>query len=357
MKAGMKRTSVVFLLAAACVLTMALAAGAADLPKELEEARQALAGAMGEVGLSKGDPNLLLLTNAGYGSIGGLSTEAFVDTASHETGCSAGKRSLLAVHTSITEPLWCSVYRKDTGKLAFLKWTGKGFDRQVIDASPERILCPEGWKAAASGLMGPRAFSVISISLTWAVAPPWPLLQAATFHDHFCPGLNSGYMAGLYLMKNMPLSPGQRYVFVTAPGKCAADALQVLFNTTAGKGSGYSMAIGGPSLKTYAKEGVPPSLVAMRVDNKADTCEGRVLGFDWQKAYATTGVKAEEMAPEGGRGNPMFWIARARMSRALAAQPESQLLGYIAELKSFSGKAGLADRVAGGDPYAVAFQQ
>lgn len=353
----MKTLKVVLFLLLTVAFLFPFAAGAATVPQEMGKARQALAGAMTEIGLPKGDPNLLLLTNAGYGSIGRQSTEAFVDVAHQESGCSLGSRSLLTLHTSVMEPLWCSIYRKDTGKLVFFKWAGAGFDRQVIDAAPSSILTPEGWKAASSGLIGPKAFSVISLSLTWAVEPPWPLLLAATFHDHFCPGVNSGYIAGQYLMEKLPLGPGEQYVFVTAPGKCAADALQVMFNATAGKSSGYTMAVNDASLDKYAAGEVKPSIIAMRVNKKADACQGAVLGFDWSKAYTDTGVKAEDMAPKGGPGNPMFWIARVKMSRELARQPEQKLLGYLVEIKSFSGKADLADKVAGGDPYAVVWNQ
>jgi formylmethanofuran dehydrogenase subunit E-like metal-binding protein len=266
-----------------------------------------------------------------------------------------GTRSLLSLHTPIQEPLWCSLYRKDTGALVFLKWTGEGFEEQIINAAPGRILTSEGWREAAAGIIGPRIFSVVSISLTWSVDPPWTLIKAATFHDHFCPGVNSGFIAGEYLIENLPLKPGEKYVFVAAPGKCAADALQVMFNATAGKSSAYAMAINGKTLAKYAEGGVKPSIIAMRVNNKSDRCDGRVLGFDWGKAYEATGVKADEMAPKSGRNNPIFWVARAKMSMELARLPKQKLQSYIVSLKSFSGKASLADQVAGGDPYAVAW--
>jgi formylmethanofuran dehydrogenase subunit E-like metal-binding protein len=123
-----------------------------------------------------------------------------------------------------------------------------------MDASPASILSPEGWKKAASGLMGGRIFSVISISLT-----------------------------------------------------CAAVALQVIFNTTAGKSSGYSMAMDGKTLAEYFSGKIRPATIAMRVNKKADRCEGVVLGFDWGKAYEMIGVKRGDSgcrqrapAPPGG---------------------------------------------------------
>ena len=336
---------------------MAPKAWAGENPVWLDPCREALGRAMSEIGLPKGDRNILVLTNAGYGSVGDQSTEAFLDIVPKETGASMGTRSLLPLHTGIQEPLWCSLYRKDTGKVVFLKWTGRGFEQETIDASPPKILNPEGWKKASSGLIGQRVFSVVSVSLTWSVDPPWALLRAATFHDHFCPGVNSGYIAGQYLMEKLPLGRGDKYVFVISPGKCAADALQVMFNTTAGKASGYAMAIAKEDLDKYTKGGVQPSIIAMRVNKKSDTCDGMALGFQWNKAYADTGVSSQEMAPKGGPGNPMFWIARVKMSRELARMPKERLLGYITTLKVFAGKADLADKVAGGDPYAVIWKK
>lgn len=321
------------------------------------KAQEALAKAMAELGLPKGDTNLLVLTNAGLGHIGGQTTETFVNIAGKETGASRGMRSMFTVHTSIQEPLWCALYRKDSGKIVFFKWTGDGFAQQVIDASTEKILSPEGWKAASGGLVGKNLFSIVSISLTWAVNPPWNLLLTSSFHDHFCPGLNAGYIFSEYLMAKLPLGAQDRYVTVTAPGKCPADALQVLLNTTGGKGSGYVMHIGNDVLQKYAKGSVQPSVVAMKVNSKSDLCEGIVLGIDWDKVMADTGVKREHLYSKDVPSDPWFWISRVKASRELAKMPKEKLLGYVVELKRFSGKASLAEKVASGDPYAVVWAQ
>lgn len=321
----------------------------------LDAARQDLNTVLADIGAPIGDRNLLLITDAGYATLENQSTESFLDLA-QLTGCSLGRRSLLTVHASIQDPLWYALYHKGTGKIIFSKWTGKGFEKQTIDASATGILIPEKWKEASAGLIGTKLFSVASICLTWAVGPPWPLLQAACFHDHFCPGVNAGYIAGLHVMEHMPLEPEEHYVFVSSPARCPADALQVMFNTTTGKSSGFAMAISDKAIEKYAVNGVSPFVVAMRVDRKKDACVGRILGFDWNKANADTGVKAEEISPVGGPKNPMFSISRVKMSRELAGLPKEKLLSYIVEIKSFSGKAALADQIAGGDPYAVVWQ-
>ncbi len=320
-------------------------------------AQDAIGRAFAESGSPKGDGNLLVLTNAGYGQLGPQTTEAFLDIAERATGCSVGRRSLLAVHSSIDEPLWFSVYRRDTGKMVYARWTGQGFAQQVVDCSPEKILTPEGWRAAAAGPLGANIFSVVSITLTWAVDPPWPLLLAALFHDHFCPGVNSGYMFAEYLREKMPLREGEQYVFVTAPGTCAADALQMVFNATAGKSSGYAMHIAPDTAARYAKNNVRPTTVAMRVNRGADLCDGVVLGFDGEKAYGDVGMKPQDLSPPGGRNNPLFFIARVKASRELARLPRAQTIGYVVELNKFTGKASLADKIAAGDPFAQAVNQ
>jgi formylmethanofuran dehydrogenase subunit E-like metal-binding protein len=352
----MRKSKWIFPVIAVLLLLVTGASGADDSAAWLSAAEKSLSRGMAVIGLNKGDSNLLVLTNAGYGQISGATTEAFLDLAQVSTGCSIGARSLLAVHASIDNQLWFSIFRKDTGKLIFAKWTGEKFDQQVLNADPDKILTPEGWKSAASGLIGPNIFSVVSISLTWALDPPWPLLLASSFHDHFCPGVNAGYIVGEYLRRKIPLGIGDKYVFATAPAICPADALQVMFNTTAGKSSGYAMAISPKALATYSRDGARPTTIAMRVNLKADTCTGAVLGFSWDKAYKDTGVKPEEIAPQGGKRNPIFWIARVKMSRKMVQIPPEQLLGYVIELKRFSGKASLAEKVGGGDPYAVAWE-
>jgi formylmethanofuran dehydrogenase subunit E-like metal-binding protein len=326
---------------------------AANQAQWLKPAHEALQKAYGEIGKAAQPSDLLVLSNAAYGQAGGHSAAAFIGSLQEVTGCGLGSGNLALVHSSLLDPLWFALYRKDSKKLIFAKWTGSGFDQQTLDARPEKLLTREGWKKAAKGLIGPNSFSVVSISLTWAVGPPWPLFMAACFHDHFCPGVNGGYIAGQYAMDKLPLGPGDKYAFVTAPAKCAADALQVMFNTTSGKSAGFSMNPTGKSLKKYASGGVVPMTVAMRINAKKDVCSGLVLGMDWKKAYVLTGVKADEMAPAGGKKDPIFWIARVKMSREMARLPKDKLMQLIVPLKSFSGPAKLAARIASGDPYAA----
>jgi hypothetical protein len=341
--------SAVFFLTAAQALAGSLAA---DDPI-LGQGEKALKAAMADLKAQPGQEGLLALTNAGYGQIQGSSTEAFLDLINRVTGLSQGTRSLLMVHSPGQTPLWMALFKKEDGRLAFMKWTPEGFKAQGFDASADKVLTPEGWRAVASGLMGPSTFGIVSISHAWANGAPWPLLWAGCFHNHLCPGLNSGYVAVEYLKKNLPLGPGDKYVLVGAPPICAMDAFLVLLDTTMGKAGAYALPLKGQDAAKYVGSKAGPLAIAMRVNAKADKCTGMVLGLNWAKVKQDTG--GADLAPEGGRANPLFWIARVKMSAQMAAMPMEKKLGYIVKVKEFSGPAALAKQVAvgNGDPYAV----
>ncbi len=310
--------------------------------------------ALSDIGLPAADKRLFMLTNAGYGQIENRTSEAFLDIAYGATGCTIGSRSLLPVHSPFYEPLWASLYRKDTGAILFVRWAADGIKKQKINAAPEAILTPAGWKEATAGAIGKNLFSIVSISLAWSTNPPWTLLQTASFHNHFCPGVTIGYLAGLALQEKFPRGDGDRYVFVSAPAICWADSLQIMFDTTAGKGGGYTNTIDEKELEKYAQNGVVPMLVAMRVNNENDRCEGVVLGFDWDKAFAATGVIKDEFLSKDG---PLSKISGTKMAWRLCGAPVEKNLSYIVELKSFSGTAALANMAAKGDPYAVVWDK
>jgi len=321
----------------------------------MKEADAALKAAMSTLGLDSGQPGFMVLANAGYGQADKASTEAFLDVITSATGRTPGTRSLLLVNTSCFEPLWFAVVRKDGLRAVFLKLAQNGFASQELNLSPDALFAPEAWASAAKGLIGSRLFSVASISLAWSAGAPWPMLKGAELHDHFCPGLNAGFMAKAYLDRNLPLGPGDGYVFVGAPPICAMDALQSAFGATMGKHGAYAMLVPDKADR-MAKDGVSPTLIAMRVNRKNDRCDGVFLGFDWDKSQSFTGVSNADRTPPGGKKNPLFYISRAKMSWKLVQMDMNDKLACIRDIGRFSGPAALADKVAsaGADPYAAA---
>jgi formylmethanofuran dehydrogenase subunit E-like metal-binding protein len=343
------------LILALLLLWSAIPAKAALSASGLDQAKAALEQAMADVGEKKGSQTLLVLTNAAYARLDGDSAVGFLDAATAVTGATFGARSLLCVHSSMLSPLWFSLYSPASNTIVYTAQKDGAFSSQKIDASPEHLFAPDNWKAAGSGIIGGSLFSVASISLAWAVTPDYMSLQAASFHDHFCPGVNYGLILGDYIEKRFPLGPGDAYVFAVAPSKCAADALQVIYNTTTGKGGDYGMGISEADLAKYAVNGVKPTAVVMRVNRKNDVCDALALGIDSARLYADIKMNEADLAPEGGQKNPLFYIARTRASREICRLPKEQRMGYVVELAKTSGKADLADKITANDPYARVF--
>lgn len=347
-------------LAAALVLLLcgaALGYGAESGPARtpaMKAAVVALWGGMAELGVTPDTKGFLVLTNAGYGEAGGASTEGYLDLITKITGRTPGTRSLLAVNTPCYEPLWFALCNRDSGELVYLKSSGGAFVSQSLDVRPESLFRPEVWAEAAKGPIGPRLFSVASISLAWSAGADWRMLKGAELHDHFCPGLNAGFIAKGYLDKHLPLGPGDRYVFIGAPSMCAMDALQSAYGATVGKSGAFSMYVP-EAAKRNAKDGVAPSIIALRVNAKKDACDGLVLGFDWSASEGATGVSAADRSPKGGKSNPLFFISRVKMSWKLAQMPLDEKLAYIKVLREFHGPAALAAAIqnGGADPYAA----
>jgi len=324
--------------------------GAAPSTSDMQQVQDALKQAMDTLDADTDSADLLLITNAGYGHANGLPTEAYIDQAVAATGCTPGQRRLVGVVTPDDESLWLALYKSGSGQSVFLRLTPQGVASQPIDLSPEAILTPQAWSAAKAGPMGPRIFSIVSISLSWSAGAPWPLFMAAQLHDHICPGLNAGYLIREYVRTALPKGKGDRYVFVGAPPFCAMDALQVLEGTTVGKKGAMAMMVKGPK-----GAGVPTGIIALRVNAKNDVCDGLVLGVDWPIIWDLSGVRGEDMAPPGGPSNPLFHITRTIMSVKLAQMPLAEKMACIKEVDRFKGPAKLAKAIMGAkaDPYSL----
>lgn len=106
---------------------------------EMVMALEALKMVFAKMELPKGDPNLLILTNGGYGQIGRQSTEPFLDIAQTVTGASFRARTLLPIHSSVNTPLWCSLFRKDTNRLVFFKWEASSSSSRRWTPHPKRF--------------------------------------------------------------------------------------------------------------------------------------------------------------------------------------------------------------------------
>jgi formylmethanofuran dehydrogenase subunit E-like metal-binding protein len=189
--------------------------------------------AMSKLHFSKGDPEVLAFTDAGYiAKIGDYTTEKAIDGVMMTTGASRGKGNLVNVHKPYNASLWFAFFHKESKECVyleaksdvlksyldkektervvalrdFMKLKNKEIfakiDKENIDAN-KLLSSPEAWQQKMiARVFGGNEFSLFTIANLWAMGLPNDFLKVAELHDHICPGLTSGYLIAEYLKKN-----------------------------------------------------------------------------------------------------------------------------------------------------------
>jgi len=282
--------------------------------------------AMEELGFSKGDPDILALTDAGYiANIGKYSSERALNGVMMTAGVSRSKGNLVNVHRAYNKPLWFAFFDKTTGDCVYLEvnksylkpwldkeaagavnlseFMGVGADalfskisRENID--PDKLITEEGAKAWHHNFeektFGGNEFSILTISAVWSKGISNELLSSAELHNHICPGLTSGYFIAEYLREHYPLEKGEKWIVWAVPPWCKDDALQQIFDATVGKRCMAVMYIPGST-----SEKLPPEYrnIAGIYVKIGETGEAKaiVLGWDWNKACSDCGFTRKDL--------------------------------------------------------------
>jgi formylmethanofuran dehydrogenase subunit E-like metal-binding protein len=242
--------------------------------------------------------NLIVLTNAGYAKIYGMSTQGALDGLTMATGASRGKNTLVEVHTAAWYPLWFAVYDQESGFCTYLEMdqpdgsdtqkipgsnSPEMFDIRTVEQIDAQYLYRHGkeFEARLAGrIFGNNAFRVITIANAVASGAPARVIRAFEFHDHYCPGVVSGIFMADYVQSHFP--PGKTGYFVHGVNPwCKEDALMVLLNATPGK---KKYAVNYPSKADRANrlpEIQDAATIVYRQDDETRKWEAIILGFDW----------------------------------------------------------------------------
>jgi formylmethanofuran dehydrogenase subunit E-like metal-binding protein len=280
--------------------------------------------AMKDLQFSKGSPNVLVLTDAGYvPQIGEYTTEKALDGIMMTSGASRGKGNLANLHKPYNASLWFAFFHKKSKDCVYLEVksdilkiyldkekTDKGAalrdfmklkDKKIfsrlakenIDA--DRLLSnPEAWQEKMIGkVFGGNEFSLFTISNLWARGLPNDFLKVAELHDHICPGLTSGYLIAEYLKKNLPsLAPRYEYTIIAIPPWCKDDALIIIFETNVGHKRLFVKNLTKEQRERLPKEAKNVANIVIRWESGAEKGDGLVVAFDWDKAFK--GCKIEK---------------------------------------------------------------
>ncbi len=254
----------------------------------------------------------LVLTNAGCAVVDGHSTEPSLDGLQSWKGASAGKGTLLDVHSARNSALWFLFHDMGTGDAVYFEVNGKALE-PLLSRLPQlsrktirsRVFAlrakelfaridhenigakavfadPAAWnQKAKAGVFGGHAFALVTIANAVSHGASCDVIRAALFHDHYCPGVTSGVILANYLESRFPAGPGGRYFIQAVDPWCKEDALLELLNSTPGK-RGYAAYY--PSDADKARrlpEAAKAATIAYRQQTRGGAWDGVVLAFDW----------------------------------------------------------------------------
>jgi formylmethanofuran dehydrogenase subunit E-like metal-binding protein len=306
----------------------------------------------------------LVLTNAGYAEISGSSTAPCLDTLHGWRGALPGKATLLDVHSAQSSSLWFFFYEMTSGNGIFLEVNATAVTRLMSSSagkSPKTVLTelrkmpakdlfsriasenvkaenilanPGAWnEKVTQKVFGGREFSIVTIANATPHGAPHGLVRSMLFHDHYCPGVTSGYLLVNYLEKHFPLqAASDKYFVFSVPPWCKDDALLTLLNTTPGK-SGYAVSYLNDAAKATLKDEYKDIAgIFFRLNSSTNQWEARVLSFSFQDVQKLSGMDAKQGFP---------WEYRLKLDLWLLGQldkPE-QFIKPLKEITLASGEA------------------
>lgn len=277
-----------------------------------------------EAGRGGGKPEMIVLTSAGYAMIGGHTTEACLDGLRENANVSEGKQTLLSVHASVGSPLWFFIVDTGNGNgvyaevnpdalnLTDFSVSGGLFGTQNLrNVKAENLFADMA--TANETIFNAKAFNgnefrLIGITNLLMEDGPYDLVRSVQYHDHYCPGVTSGYFLVRYLEKNLPLT-GEfgAYFVLSVPPWCKDDAIMTLLNATPGK-SGYGVAYLNAQDKATLRsdaQNIAGVFFRWNGDSAAPAGDGMALTFDFAEAKA---------ACNWGEDTPWnWWESRLKM--------------------------------------------
>ena len=306
-KVTILRSSIKLLLALVliCLLCLPVMAALPDGNRMEQLGERAAYTAMDQLQFAKGDPDVMVLTNAGRAVVDGQTTERTLSGITKISGLQNGDNTLWTVNRAEWKPLWFYFYDKDTGKGLYLVPDSSFYTMSDAEAgtvpyystfSTNKLVTGDIYQMLSDThagnetekALGGEAFSIISITNAWAHGAPYDLLSAVMLHNHFCPGVSSGYLLARYVEEKMPLTNGTSYVVISSPSWCKDDVFPILWDTTPAKGGQYQYALSDQDQETLTtKYGVRPAGIYIRWDGKAKTGHALLLGFQFDSSTWT----------------------------------------------------------------------
>ncbi|WP_292387738.1 FmdE family protein [Methanosarcina sp. UBA5] len=210
-------------------------------------------------------------------------------------------KNLLTVQNSRNSPLWFAFFDKCSGNCTYIEVSYEN-ESKISYKVTENINFGTLSKTPKSRAMWSekvnktvfdgREFAILTTSNGWATGKlDYELMQCLELHNHFCPGVSSGYVLANWMEENYPLKEGVGYTVFSCPNWCKDDVFVKRWDVTPGTGG-----IRVSSLTDDEKEalGGSPAGIFVVTDKNAGTMKAVVLGFDFDVVNAKCGAKDDD---------------------------------------------------------------
>jgi len=304
----------VFSILILCLLSVPVLAALPDGNRMENLGQRAALTAMDQLRFDKGTSDVMVLTNAGRAVVDNQTTERALAGITEVSGLQTGNGTLWVVNRADWKPLWFYFYDKATGKGLYLEPDTAFYTMDTSDAGAlssantfsknvlvtgdlDRMLANTTDGNATQKALGGDAFSIVSITNAWAHGAPYDLLSAVMLHNHFCPGVSSGYLLAKYIEQNLPITSGTSYVVISSPHWCKDDVFPIMWDLTPGKGGQYVSELSeADESNLTAKYGIRPAGIYIRWDGKQKTGKALLLGFQFNATEWTGPAWGEKTA-------------------------------------------------------------
>jgi formylmethanofuran dehydrogenase subunit E-like metal-binding protein len=260
--------------------------------------------------------------------------------------------NLLIVQNSRNAPLWFAFFDKSNGKCTFIE-VSYGDENEISYQVTENIdfdkLSKNKKSIAAwnekvnSSVFDGREFAILTISNGWATGNlDYELMQCLELHNHFCPGVSSGFVLANWMEENYPLKEGVSYTVFSCPNWCKEDVFVKRWDASPGKGGVFVSSLTDEEIEAI---GNSPAGIFVVTDKSAGTMQAVVLGFDFDIVRAECGAKENDPA----------WISKYLMDLWLMDKENWGEEGLVTEIAVIDiDEETLAEmKQAGTNPYVV----
>ncbi len=225
---------------------------------------KAAKAAMEQLGVEKGDTDVLILTSAGHAIVDGKTTQAAIKGLAAESGNSIGDANLFQVLRPYWKPVWFYFFNKANGEAVYMEADSPALNKSLdefkaltddqvfskvskanVDIDYLQNHTDEGNATFNDKAFNGNEFSLAGISNVWARGGSFDFIQATCFHDHLCPGVTSGQFLAKYVEGKLPINniSAESYKVIACPQWCKDDLLQMRWDATPGKSGMFVMAL------------------------------------------------------------------------------------------------------------------